>query len=270
MRDSQLETDMNIVTNRQAVFKKYGLTQAEWDSSFNYYCRHADVLYDIYQNVIDRMQNELVASGGDLASVGDMALDGDTSNVWRQEPNFVMMHLVPYNVRTFSLEADSTYKPGDKLIMDFDVQFIFEDGLRDFVTVLAMTLDNDSVVAQTIHSAQDGKVSLTVSDSQYKGIKSVRGYMMVTESINDEKPTSLRVLSVRNVRLIRMHVDKAIVDEKLRKDSVEQARRDSLRDVEDKPVEDQDQQTILTDDNEKNTIRRLAVPADLPVRARKN
>ena len=49
---------------RAAVLKKYEITQAEWDSSFTYYCRHADELHEIYNNVAERMRDEIVSLGG--------------------------------------------------------------------------------------------------------------------------------------------------------------------------------------------------------------
>ena len=38
----------------QAVLQKYGLTQAEFDSSMVWYTRHADYLYDVYKQVDQR------------------------------------------------------------------------------------------------------------------------------------------------------------------------------------------------------------------------
>lgn len=240
---SQRMDDMNKLTYRRAVLKKYGVTIAEWDSSYNYYCRHADELYDIYQAINERMQNELLAMGGDVSLLSGNIAEADTSNLWKQESQFIMMHLVPYNVRTFSLQADSSYHAGDKISLTYDAQFVFQDGARDFVTVLALTLGNDSVVSQVMHCSSDGHQSVTVSDEKRLGIKSVQGYMFISQGMEDKPLSSLRLLSVRNVRLIRMHTDSKSYEERLRQDSIRQARTDSARNAEIEQMEKEQEQT---------------------------
>lgn len=243
--------EMNKVTYRYGVLKKYGLTEAEWDSSFNYYCRHADELYDIYQGVSERMQNELLAMGGDVSMLSGNIAESDTANLWNQEPAFIMMHLVPYNVRTFALKADTSYHAGDKLSLTFDAQFVFQDGARDFVTVLAITLGNDSVVSQVMHCSSDGRQSVTVSDDSRKGFKSVQGYMFLSQGIDDKPLSTLRLVSVRNMKLIRMHTDSKAYEEKLRRDSIQKAKSDSIRNAEAEQIEnepDNEPTTELTND----------------------
>ena len=45
---SQDEREYNIAMYAEAVLKKRGLTEAEFDSSMVYYTRHADLLHSIY------------------------------------------------------------------------------------------------------------------------------------------------------------------------------------------------------------------------------
>ena len=54
----------NEITNREAIYRKYDITQAEWDSSYNYYCRHADKLHTIYKNLSERIRAEVIELGG--------------------------------------------------------------------------------------------------------------------------------------------------------------------------------------------------------------
>lgn len=53
----------NQVLYREAVFKKYGITSAEFDSSMVYYTRHTESLHKIYENIAERLRNEALSLG---------------------------------------------------------------------------------------------------------------------------------------------------------------------------------------------------------------
>ena len=98
----------NEITNREAIYRKYDITQAEWDSSYNYYCRHADKLHTIYKNLSERIRNEVIELGGDV-SLDEATLSGDTINIWNSERNFILMQQMPYNLNQFAISGDSTF-----------------------------------------------------------------------------------------------------------------------------------------------------------------
>lgn len=192
------------IRNREAILQKHGVTDAEWDSSYNYYCRHSQELYEIYKNLSERVRNELTAMGGNVSAVTD-AMTGDTTNIWNTDRDFILMQQSPYNVKSFNIVADTTYKAGDRFTLKFNSQYIFQDGMRDLVVTLAITLGNDSVTMETRHVSMDGVTSIFLNDNKRLGIKAVRGYFLLTRNINDIPSTTLRLASVSNVTLIRMH-----------------------------------------------------------------
>lgn len=282
MRRSQKVHEMNQLTYRHAIFRKYGVDEVQWDSSYNYYCRHAEKLSDIYQNVMERLQNEIVAGGGDVSIADGGFAATDMANVWKENSNLVMMTSVPYNVHSFSLKVDSSYHVGDQLQLTGNIQFIYEEGMRDMITVVAMTLKNDSVVTQMVHTSQDGKFTVNIADNDHKGIKSLNGYFFLSEPLSDRNRPSLRVVVLTNLKLVRVHTDSKAYDEKLRRDSIEAARRDSLRNAEIEMEEQEeenggneppsknptnDKQLIKPINDEKHTPFRT-IRGDMPVRTR--
>ena len=92
------------ITNREAIYRKYDITQAEWDSSYNYYCRHADKLHTIYKNLSERIRTDVLELGGDV-SLDETTLSGDTINIWNSERNFILMQETPYNLNEFAVKA---------------------------------------------------------------------------------------------------------------------------------------------------------------------
>lgn len=192
------------ITNHEAILRKYNISQAEWDSSYNYYCRHADKLHRIYMNLSERIRNEVIDLGGDV-SLDEASISGDTANIWNSERNFILMQQAPYNLNQFAINADSTFKAGDILNLQFDTKFIFQEGNRNLVAVLAVTLGNDSVVSVTRHVNYENKAVLTFSDSKRLGIKDVRGYFVLLRSINEQVSTAFHLVSVENIKLILAH-----------------------------------------------------------------
>lgn len=201
------ESKYETALYRQAVLKKYGITQAEFDSSLVYYVRHADRLHQIYENLSKRLSDEalaLGASANDISKYGDMTSAKDTSNMWRGVPSCILMPNAPYNTMSFEITADSTYHKGDKLIFSFNSNFIFKDGVRDGVAMLAVQFKNDSIANSVIHLSSNSNYSITVSDTENNGIKAIRGFIYLNKSLSDQNKNSLNLMSVDRIRLIRM------------------------------------------------------------------
>ncbi|KXB85120.1 hypothetical protein HMPREF3034_00301 [Prevotella sp. DNF00663] len=199
-----------FVTYREAVFKKHGITSAEFDSSMVYYLRHTESLEKIYESLSKRLSDESASLGGSQGSgaYGMLSENGDTANVWRGEQSMVLSMYEPFNLYTFTQAVDTAYHQGDRLVLDFDAQYIFQDGSRDAVAVLVVKYQNDSIVSQVVHISGGSHQSATVEDAGKLGIKEVKGYFMLNtrSNISSRSSTTLRLLLINNIRLIRMHV----------------------------------------------------------------
>lgn len=200
----------DVALYRQAVLHKYGVTQAEFDSSLVYYMRHADRLHKIYENLAERYEDEamaLGASANDIRRYGDMTSARDTSNLWRGVSAAMLMPYAPYNVMTFEIAADSTYRPGDKIIFSFNTDFVYKDGPKEGVALLSIQLKNDSVASNTVHISSNSNYSVTVGDYGRKGIKAIRGFIYLGDRKvrrEDERRENLRLMFVGNIRMVRM------------------------------------------------------------------
>ena len=192
-----------------AVFRKYGVTKAEFDSSLVYYTRHADRLHDIYEQLAKRFNDDAVALGAsasDLNKFGAMTAQGDTADIWTGDKSFFLLPKAPYSVQSFYLIADSTYHRGDRIMLNFDAQFIYQDGLREGVAVLAVRFANDSVASRTQQITSATHYSLVLDDEAHLGIREIRGYFMLSNLQGSAIPsTTLRLMSIYHVQLIRMH-----------------------------------------------------------------
>lgn len=195
-------------TYRDNILLKYGTTAEQFDSSMVYYTRHTQRLYDIYQRVGKRLSDEAIAQGASASEVerfGDLASSGDTMNVWTGERAFVLTQHAATNHYPFSIDADSSYHAGDRIMLDLDVHYIFQDGARDGVAALKVRFGNDSVASKTTRMATTSHYHLQIEDSDSLGIKNVSGYILLNGGALQQQSGSLRLMAVSGVTLIRMH-----------------------------------------------------------------
>lgn len=224
---------------REAVLRKHDVTSAEFDSSMVYYMRHTELLEDVYKDLTDRYNNEITAMGGSAKEGGEFAnlsATGDTANVWNLATSMVFMPVQPFNSTSFDIKVDSTFHKGDRLMLDFDAQFIYQDGMRNGVAMLAVQFSNDSIAQRTIMIQSTQHYSVELSDADSLGIKSVKGYFMLMNDDNGtgvSSLTTLKLMFLEHIKLIRMHPLKPVAapagsaasasSDSLRKDSASSA-----------------------------------------------
>ncbi len=197
----------NAVAYRAAVLKKYDVTQSEFDSSMVYYMRHTDELHTIYLHVSDRMQEEADKVGA--SSSGGVTAQGDSADVWNGEKSIVLIPNEPFNLYSFDLKTDTTFHKGDLLILNFKSDFIFQDGMRDGVALLSVTLGNDSIASSVTHISSSMSSTLQIMDNDSLGIKRIRGFFLLTKNDNaNSSSTTLQLMSIHNIHLIRVHPTK--------------------------------------------------------------
>ena len=201
---------------REAVLRKHDVTSAEFDSSMVYYMRHTELLEDVYKDLTDRYNNEITAMGGSAKEGGEFAnlsATGDTANVWNLATSMVFMPVKPFNSTSFDIKVDSTFHKGDRLMLDFDAQFIYQDGMRNGVAMLAVQFGNDSIAQRTIMIQSSQHYSVELSDDDSLGIKSVKGYFMLMNGDNGtdvSSQTTLKLMFLEHIKLIRMHPQKPV------------------------------------------------------------
>lgn len=205
----------DMVTYREAILKKHEVSSADFDSSMVYYMRHTQLLSDIYKNLQERMEDEAKSLGADVNSFnrfGNVA-QGDTANVWNDGTSLVMSATKPFNYSSFEIPVDSGFHKGDKLMFDFDAQFIFQDGMRDGIAYMAVTFNNDSVASTSLHISGSQHYTLQLEDRDSLGIKSVKGYFLLTNgnyNYDSGSETTLKLMFLQNIEMIRMHASKAL------------------------------------------------------------
>jgi len=206
----------NNLAYREAVLKKHDVTSAEFDSSMVYYMRHTELMHDVYKDLADRLDKETVALGGDASGMSDfdnLSATGDTANIWKGAQSMVFSTDEGFNSYSFRVDADTAFHKGDRLRLDFESQFIYQDGMRDGIAMLAVQFKNDSVAQSVIHVQSSQHYTVELADNDSLGIKCVKGYFMLCNGgfgMDAGSATTLKLMFIDKVKLIRMHPQKVV------------------------------------------------------------
>jgi len=199
----------NVIAYRAAVLKKYGVSQEKFDTSMVYYMRHADQLHTIYEHVAQRLEDKSRELGSSVAESSVFTANGDTTDIWKESNSVVLIPNEPYNVFSFSMKADSAYHQGDSFALQFQSDFIYQDGSRDGVVVLSLVYRNDSVAQRVMHFSSSSNYNLSIDDPGSLGIKEVRGFFFLARN-NDmnSSMTTLKMACISHIHLFRVHAKK--------------------------------------------------------------
>ncbi len=185
-----------------AVYKKYGISEADFNRSLEWYTRHSDELFEIYERLDERFAKEASAlglsagPGSELAKVG---AQGDTANVWRGR-SFYLLSSNYINRMSFVQKADTAYRPGDRIEWHFNVRWVYREGYKAAKAVLAVRYDNDSTATVVQHIYNSGVQSVAIKTEKRK-IKEVSGLIYQSAEWSD-KP---KLMLISNLSLIRFH-----------------------------------------------------------------
>ena len=213
-----------------AVLKKHHVTKADFDSSLVYYYTRADKFVDIYHNVQDRLSQDaldLGASEGEVERYTAQSLTGDTANVWEGNRSIMLIPYAPYNRLQFTQKTDTSYHKGDRFMLAFRTNFLYQGGSKDATVYLALKYENDSIASQVTHFSVSGDTQLRIESCDLK-VKELMGYFYLGEG--SEKNTNLKLLFLTDIQLIRFHKQET---EKTSKPATEVMKPDSTKTIPD-------------------------------------
>jgi hypothetical protein len=214
------EQQFNRLLYMGGVLQKYGVTQEQFDSSMVFYYTHADRFEKMCRRVSSRLENQALALGateGEIGKYAALGVEGDTANIWRERPTLVMMPMPPYNRVDFDLPADSTFRKGDTYLLQFMADYFYQNGAKEGCIYVAVTYP-DTVVTKQTRFTYSGLTQMRIEPNVKKRPTRVKGYFYLGGA--QEQTTTLRLLFVNNVQLIRFHNQHAEEPENVTADSL--------------------------------------------------
>jgi hypothetical protein len=217
---SHAEREYNTALYTEAVFHKHGITKADFDSSLVYYYTRSDRFYPMFKRVTERLEEKalvLGASEGEIGKYAQYNATGDTANIWADRPVALLLPYPPYNHWDFQIEADSTYRRGDQLMLMFVSDFMYQTGDKQATAYLSADY-GDTVVSRSQGFSSTGVNQLRFPEDTTRHIRTIKGFFYLGGA--NDATTTTRLLFLSNVQLIRFHTKDADYDSKASADSL--------------------------------------------------
>ena len=196
----------------QAMLRKHGITEAEFDTSMIYYCSDLDRMNRVYKNVAVRLQREANALGlvlGEKSVFHGLSSDGDTANVWADRPLFVVTPKLTDNLQMWQLACDSTWLEGDDLIWRFTLTALNRGGFNDCFADVIVTYTNDSVRTYLANANSQKDYELRVNNPKDWVPRQVTGHLYANLSTD---PQMMNYIFITKIALIRLHKPQSVRD----------------------------------------------------------
>lgn len=189
----------------QAVFRKHGITEEEYEHSMNYYCSDLQRLNKIYKSLEKRLEREALAYG--QTNVRDvfsnLTADGDTANVWGGLPIIVVKTKAEENLQSWQQACDSTWQAGDELLWRFIPVSFSSRYVRSITADLIVYFDNDSIRGTVRHGMTGQQFELRVANPDGWMPSAIAGHIY-TGIVKEGQEQA--VLAATEINLVRIHI----------------------------------------------------------------
>lgn len=164
-----------------AVFQKYGTTQAVFDSSMVWYTRNTEILAKIYEKMSKRLkaqQNEI----NHLIALRDkkpaMSAAGDSIDVWPWQRMRRLTGEMMSSQYTFVLPADTNYKDRDTLVWEVRYRFLdpMPDSLRATTMAMQVIYEKDTL-NRVVSVTKPGIRQIRLFADTLGAIKEIKGFI---------------------------------------------------------------------------------------------
>jgi len=189
-----------------AVLRKHGVTQAEFDTSLVYYYSRADRMKDIYAHVSERLNDEatqLGAGGSELNRYSQYSSTGDTANIWNDASSVLLIPRATQNRFNFTVKVDTSFYRGDSFMFQFMTEYLYQSGAKDAVVCIMTKYEGDSIIQTTSHVTVPGLAQVRIPANNKNKLKEMRGFIYLTDG-GDPSDTR-KMMFVSQMQLIRFH-----------------------------------------------------------------
>lgn len=130
---------------KEAVFKKHGITDEQFDTSMVWYGHNVDKFQDVNDLAIEILEKRLKDANALAAGEAAMTVAGDSVDLWNGYPSYVFSKKLPSSYLTFSYDSDQNWERGDIYTLrshvvlpgssgQWNLTTEYEDGTVDIIT----------------------------------------------------------------------------------------------------------------------------------------
>ena len=210
-REDGVTGEMLLHEYHNAVFRKYDITQEQFDRSMSFYCSDMTRLVRIYEHVTKRLEREAELYGIQAANLNrdayaELSEEGDTANVWHERMVIAMKPRPLENFFSWRIETDSTWLEGDDLFWRAQVTQLSRSAGIMHVD-LVVTYTTDSVRSAITHYTSSRFVEVRITSPVGWMPREVAGHAYLP--INDDSE-DYRLMLIHNPILVRIHKPESV------------------------------------------------------------
>ncbi len=191
----------------QAVFQKYNITQADFDSSMVWYTVHSSDLKDIYDDLreaytADAEELQLTLGSSEMGAI--ITEGGDTTNLWHGQRAFALRPRDILSLEKFTIKADTSFHPNDHFILIGKATFL-DAGQNQREHRLSLSLSVINTKGETFSDVRQLTSSdnfrLEIGQAFDTPLRSVTGFFFYQAPNSSGRSICI----VDGISLIRMH-----------------------------------------------------------------
>lgn len=172
---TQYKEDAQKLALYESVFRKHGLTRAEYDSSLMWYARNLDIYMRVY-NLVSKDVQERIDALGDVEREDFNTGKRDSVDIWSRRSFLTFSPQSPFNGTTFNITPQEAFPPGSSFVLGMNVWGIRSD-MKQRPEIRLCVDQGDTIVTVNDKVRQDGYHLTELKSIPTKRIKRVYGYI---------------------------------------------------------------------------------------------
>ncbi len=185
---------------REAVFMRHHTSQAEFDSALVWYGNHLEDYMEIYQQVLDRLneENEQIKALIAEENTQTLTAPGDTVDIWKRERAHVFNASKGENIFTFNINSDENFFKNDRFILKIRAHNVPHGGAKA-QTYLAIIHKEQNIHYNVGEITNDGWTTMTIQSDSAIQMNNIYGYIALPH-----RPDR-HIMYVDSIILLRIH-----------------------------------------------------------------
>lgn len=177
---SKFRSDTMKVALFESVFRKHGITKADYDSSLMWYGRNLDIFMKVYDRTLKDINNSITALG-DVQADAAPVTNQDSVNIWPRRSYSTFYPSSPFNAVVFNIKPETAYSSGSSFVLGLRVWGLDNKRLaKPEIRLCAEQPDTTVVLNHKI--SYDGYHTLVLKSAPTKRVNRVYGFIRYENS----------------------------------------------------------------------------------------
>lgn len=191
------------------LYKKHGISEAEFDSSYAWYARNTTVMEEIYENIKNKVTERLEKVEEVLRLRENKfirTVSADTAEIWGGAKYYIMKPLPNTSLISFSEETDTTFHLNDHIKFKANYRFENKNEHQKAITIISVIYKNDSIANFMKETTADGPDSIYFNLSEKREMHRLTLNIFLTNTYKDSGDSL--TLIINDLKLMRYHSSK--------------------------------------------------------------